>query len=86
MPHNCKNPRCDGTKLGHSLAMDFPKETQRIDDAFAHMAAVSRGDAAKLEIEYCEEFNVVRQGICDRALMPDGSCPYVLEHGDHLAQ
>lgn len=31
--HQCDLPNCDGTKLGHELARDFPKETQRLEDA-----------------------------------------------------
>lgn len=32
--HRCKVPGCDGTRLGHDLAADFPEETKRIDEAF----------------------------------------------------
>jgi hypothetical protein len=31
--HACDHPGCDGTRLGHTLAIDFPDETQRIDAA-----------------------------------------------------
>ena len=32
--HRCDVPRCDGTRLGHDLAVEFPEETARIDAAF----------------------------------------------------
>jgi hypothetical protein len=32
--HRCDVPHCDGTRLGHDLAVEFPEETARIDDAF----------------------------------------------------
>ena len=34
MPHHCTLPGCDGTRLGHDLAAEFPEETKRIDEAF----------------------------------------------------
>ena len=30
---SCYVPRCDGTRLGHDLAVDFPEETKRFDEA-----------------------------------------------------
>lgn len=33
MSHTCALPGCDGTRLGHDLARDFPEETRRIDEA-----------------------------------------------------
>lgn len=33
MPHRCDLPRCDGTRLGHDLALEFPEETARVDEA-----------------------------------------------------
>lgn len=35
--HECKLPHCDGTRLGHELARDFPKETAAINEAFTRM-------------------------------------------------
>lgn len=32
--HHCNLLHCDGTKLGHELAQDFPAETARINEAF----------------------------------------------------
>ena len=32
-PHKCNLPGCDGTMLGHDMARDFPRETQRLNDA-----------------------------------------------------
>jgi hypothetical protein len=29
--HSCGLPHCDGTRLGHELARDFPKETARLE-------------------------------------------------------
>lgn len=40
-PHSggpCNLPHCDGTRLGHELARDFPKETAAIDDALSKYA------------------------------------------------
>lgn len=34
VPHECGLPHCDGTRLGHDLASEFPEETRRIDEAF----------------------------------------------------
>lgn len=31
--HDCSVPACDGSPLGHRLAMDFPAETAACDDA-----------------------------------------------------
>lgn len=36
--HSCDLPGCDGTRLGHTLAEDFPEETARIDDALDRLA------------------------------------------------
>jgi hypothetical protein len=30
--HDCDVARCDGTELGHDLAVEFPEETARVDD------------------------------------------------------
>ena len=31
--HRCDVPGCDGTRLGHDLASEFPEETRRFDAA-----------------------------------------------------
>ena len=31
--HRCDVPHCDGTSLGHDLAVEFPEETQQVDEA-----------------------------------------------------
>ena len=31
--HRCDVPGCDGTRLGHDLAAEFPDETRRCDEA-----------------------------------------------------
>lgn len=31
--HKCQYLGCDGTRLGHQLAKEFPQETARIDEA-----------------------------------------------------
>ena len=36
--HRCDLAHCDGTRLGHSLAEEFPEETARIDEAFDRLA------------------------------------------------
>lgn len=33
MTHTCDTAGCDGTRLGHSLAADFPAETAALDAA-----------------------------------------------------
>lgn len=33
MSHSCDIAHCDGTKLGHELARDFPKETARLEES-----------------------------------------------------
>lgn len=33
MSHQCDVPRCDGTRLGHDLAVEFPEETRQVDEA-----------------------------------------------------
>lgn len=38
MKHACNLPGCDGTRLGHELARDFPEETARIDAAFDRLS------------------------------------------------
>lgn len=35
----CEVPNCDGSRLGHDLAVDFPGETQRIVDVLDRMAS-----------------------------------------------
>lgn len=42
MGHHCKVPDCDGTRLGHDLAVEFPAETARIDAAFRQIAGEVR--------------------------------------------
>jgi len=37
--HSCNLAHCDGTRLGHELARDFPAETARIDEAFNDLAS-----------------------------------------------
>lgn len=36
--HRCDLPGCDGTRLGHELAADFPEETARVDEALDRIA------------------------------------------------
>jgi hypothetical protein len=36
--HRCHMRGCDGTRLGHDLAHDFPEETQRVDEALHRLA------------------------------------------------
>lgn len=36
--HSCNLPHCDGTRLGHELARDFPQETARLDEALDQIA------------------------------------------------
>ena len=31
--HRCDLPHCDGTRLGHDLAAEFPEETRRYEEA-----------------------------------------------------
>ena len=81
--HDCEYRGCDGTRLGHELAKNFPNATQRFNDAMDRLN--NRDEHYKLEFVYCEEFYVRRQGICDALLDVHGNCPYALEHGDHLA-
>jgi hypothetical protein len=38
MSHQCDVPGCDGTRLGHDLAVEFPRETARVDEAFDRLA------------------------------------------------
>lgn len=33
MSHTCDVPHCDGTRLGHDLAVEFPEETARLEAA-----------------------------------------------------
>ena len=44
MTHQCNVENCDGTRLGHELARDFPTETARITEAFRSMATSTRED------------------------------------------
>ena len=51
--HKCALANCDGTRLGHELARDFPEETARLVDSLARLG--SREDrviAANLQLEY----------------------------------
>ena len=32
--HRCNLPNCDGTRLGHELARDFPEETRKFVEAW----------------------------------------------------
>ncbi len=41
--HKCKFVGCDGTRLGHDLAKDFPEETARIDAELARLAEPKDG-------------------------------------------
>lgn len=45
--HRCDIPGCDGTKLGHELAADFPRETAAVDAALERLLrrALLRRDA-----------------------------------------
>lgn len=36
--HRCAVPRCDGTTLGHDLAVEFPDETRAFDEAMERAA------------------------------------------------
>lgn len=45
--HRCALSGCDGTRLGHELARDFPGETARFDDAMSRI--VNREDHVKPE-------------------------------------
>ena len=36
--HHCDVPHCDGTRLGHDLAVDFPEETARVDNELRRLA------------------------------------------------
>lgn len=36
--HKCDVPHCDGTRLGHELAVDFPEETARIQESINRIA------------------------------------------------
>lgn len=38
MTHRCDLPNCDGTRLGHDLAAEFPEETVRVVDALDRLA------------------------------------------------
>lgn len=42
--HSCDVPYCDGTRLGHELARDFPEETARIVESFNRMTPGTRED------------------------------------------
>ena len=37
--HSCTLPGCDGTRLGHDLAAEFPEETARFDAAMDDLRA-----------------------------------------------
>lgn len=62
--HACGLARCDGTRLGHELARDFPKETARINEAFEDAVARFRGDRVRpeaLQVEEWPEANSARR-------------------------
>lgn len=53
MTHTCNVPHCDGTRLGHDLAVEFPTETARIDAELARLAEPDDGlrvDPANLQV------------------------------------
>lgn len=68
MHERCTLANCDGTKLGHELARDFPKETAQFDEAMRTLATSKE----RIKITYCT--------ICDAALDVHEQCPYVTEH------
>lgn len=35
--HRCKFAHCDGTRLGHELARDFPLETERLEASLDYL-------------------------------------------------
>lgn len=41
--HRCNVPGCDGTRLGHDLAVEFPEETARIDGELRRLAEPKDG-------------------------------------------
>lgn len=41
--HRCSLKGCDGTRLGHTLAEDFPAETARIDEELRRLAEPKDG-------------------------------------------
>lgn len=43
MTHRCQVKGCDGTRLGHDLAVEFPQETARIDEALRRLAEPKDG-------------------------------------------
>ena len=48
--HCCDLPHCDGTRLGHDLAAEFPEETRRYEDAMDRLRGLrdDRVDPADL--------------------------------------
>ncbi len=42
--HRCDVPHCDGTRLGHDLAVDFPEETARVDEGLVRLRPSKRED------------------------------------------
>lgn len=42
--HVCDLEHCDGTRLGHELALDFPEETARIETELARLRETYKGD------------------------------------------
>jgi len=51
--HECSLANCDGTRLGHELARDFPEETQRLVDGLARLGnSEDRVIAANLQVEH----------------------------------
>lgn len=58
MTHQCSLKGCDGTRLGHDLARDFPEETARIDEAFRRLAEPKDGlrvNPANLQVDPPDE-------------------------------
>jgi hypothetical protein len=54
MSHHCDLTGCDGTRLGHDLAAEFPAETARIDAELRRLAEPDDGlrvNPANLQVE-----------------------------------
>lgn len=86
--HKCSLPHCDGTRLGHELARDFPKETAAINEAFAGMVGSTREDRVmpeNLQVDHCKIC-----GCVVRLADPDDPESYVHDEdgdwGDHTAE
>lgn len=53
--HKCQLRNCDGTRLGHDLARDFPKETNRLQSWIYRFT--SRDVATPPEDKKCGRWN-----------------------------